>query len=57
MAQWIADSTDTPTFTIFACNPKHSAKQRYVVKGKLVNSEKAYSSAPVPNDGRSAHAP
>ena len=36
---WIADPTSTPTFTIFGCHPKHSAKQRYVVKGKLVKSE------------------
>ena len=38
---WIADPTDTPTMTIFGCHPKHSAKQRYVVKGKLVKSERA----------------
>lgn len=37
---WIADPTDTPTMTIFGCHPKHSAKQRYVVKGKLVKSER-----------------
>jgi sortase A len=51
---WIADQTETPTMTIFGCHPKHSAKQRYVVKGKLVNSERAYSSTPPPNDGRTA---
>ena len=51
---WIADQTDTPTMTIFGCHPKHSAKQRYVVKGKLINSERAYSSTPPPNDGRTA---
>lgn len=38
---WIANPTDTPTMTIFGCHPKHSAQQRYVVKGKLVQSEKA----------------
>jgi LPXTG-site transpeptidase (sortase) family protein len=51
---WIADQTDTPTMTIFGCHPKHSAKQRYVVKGKLVNSERAYSSSPPPDDGKTA---
>ena len=51
---WIAEQTDTPTMTIFGCHPKHSAKQRYVVKGKLVKSERAYSSTPPPNDGRTA---
>lgn len=51
---WIADQTDTPTMTIFGCHPKHSAKQRYVVKGKLIQSERAYSSTPPANDGKSA---
>jgi sortase A len=51
---WIAEPTDTPTMTIFGCHPKHSAKQRYVVKGKLINSERAYSSTPPPNDGKTA---
>jgi sortase A len=37
-ATWIADQTPTPTITIFACHPKHSAKQRYVVRGKLISS-------------------
>ena len=32
----ITDPTPTPTITLFACNPKHSAAQRIVVKGKLV---------------------
>ena len=30
--------TRTPTITLFACNPKHSAAQRIVVKGKLIKS-------------------
>ncbi|MEY2473267.1 MAG: sortase [Actinomycetota bacterium] len=51
---WIADQSDSPTMTIFGCHPKHSAKQRYVVKGKLVSSERAYSSPPTPNDGKTA---
>ncbi len=34
----ITDPTRTPTITLFACNPKHSAAQRIVVKGKLVSS-------------------
>ena len=33
---WITDPTRKPTITLFACNPKHSAAQRIVVKGKLV---------------------
>lgn len=47
---WIADPTDTPTMTIFGCHPKHSARQRYVVKGKLVNTEKR-SANPNASDG------
>jgi len=35
----ITDPTPTPTITLFACNPKHSAAQRIVVKGKLVSSK------------------
>ena len=38
--------TRTPTITLFACNPKHSAAQRIVVKGKLVSSPSRKSSAP-----------
>ncbi len=30
--------TATPTMTLFACHPKHSAAERIVVKGKLVSS-------------------
>jgi sortase A len=35
----ITDATRQPTITLFACNPKHSAAQRIVVKGKLVSSQ------------------
>ena len=35
---WITNPTAEPTVTLFACHPKHSAKQRYVVRGKLINS-------------------
>ena len=35
---WIANPTPTPTVTIFGCHPKHSALQRYVVRGKLVSA-------------------
>jgi sortase A len=35
---WIANPTAAPTVTIFGCHPKHSAKQRYVVRGKLISS-------------------
>lgn len=34
---WITNPTPEPTVTLFACHPKGSAKQRYVVKGKLVS--------------------
>ena len=30
--------TRSPTMTLFACHPKHSAAERIVVKGKLVSS-------------------
>lgn len=36
----ITDPTRRPTMTLFACNPKHSATQRIVVKGKLVSSKR-----------------
>ncbi len=42
---WIADPTDTPTMTIFGCHPKNSAKQRYVVKGTLVKTERVANSS------------
>ena len=32
----VIDPTPTPTITLIACHPKHSAAQRIVVKGKLV---------------------
>jgi sortase A len=35
---WIANPTPDATVTIFGCHPKHSATQRYVVRGKLVSS-------------------
>lgn len=35
-ATWIADPTPDATVTLFACHPKRSAKQRYVVRGTLV---------------------
>lgn len=35
---WVVDQTDTPTFTLVACHPKGSARQRIVVKGDLVAS-------------------
>ncbi len=33
---WISQPTTDATVTLFACHPKHSARQRYVVRGKLV---------------------
>lgn len=38
---WIAEPTETPTFTLFACHPKGSERQRYVVKGDLEHAEPA----------------
>ena len=35
----IITPTRRPTITLFACNPKHSAAQRIVVKGKLIGSD------------------
>jgi sortase A len=35
-ATWIVNPTPEPTVTIFGCHPKHSANQRYVVRGKLI---------------------
>jgi hypothetical protein len=40
--------------TIFGCHPKHSAKQRYVVKGRLVGSERATTSNNASSDGKTA---
>src|SRR4029077_19098413 len=33
---WVTDPTRSPTVTLIACHPKHSAAQRIVVKGILV---------------------
>ncbi len=38
----------TPTITLFACHPKHSAAQRIVAKGKLVSSKLKPGGKPVP---------
>jgi sortase A len=35
---WVVDPTEQPTMTLIACHPKHSARQRIVVKGALVRS-------------------
>lgn len=35
-ATWIAQPTPEASVTLFACHPKRSAKQRYVVRGKLI---------------------
>jgi sortase A len=35
---WIANPTPDATVTLFGCHPKHSALQRYVVRGKLIAS-------------------
>jgi sortase A len=33
---WVVEQTETPTFTLVACHPKGSARERIVVKGDLV---------------------
>ncbi|MDP8958844.1 MAG: class E sortase [Actinomycetota bacterium] len=35
---WIADPTEQPTLTMFACHPKGSARQRIVVRAELVRA-------------------
>lgn len=40
--------TKTPTITLFACHPKHSAAQRIVAKGKLISSKLIPGGKPVP---------
>lgn len=45
----IVDQTEDATFTIFACHPKGSARQRYVVQGVLVAAARTASpSSPPP---------
>lgn len=34
---WIVDQSDEYIVTFFACHPRHSAKQRYVVRAKLID--------------------
>jgi sortase A len=34
---WVTDPTRTPTVTLIACHPKHSAAERIVVKGTLIH--------------------
>lgn len=45
---WIANPTPGSTFTIFACHPKGSARQRYVVKGRLLTGSGAPGGATPP---------
>jgi sortase A len=47
----ITTPTRRPTITLFACNPKHSAAQRIVVKGTLISSK------PNPNSNQKPGAP
>jgi sortase A len=35
---WVVDQTTTPEVTLIACHPKHSARQRIVVKGDFVTA-------------------
>ena len=39
-AVWITNPTRSPTITLFACHPKHSAAHRIVIKGSLVRAVK-----------------
>lgn len=36
---WVVDQHENAEVTLIACHPKHSAQQRIVVKGDLVNSQ------------------
>jgi len=38
---YVTDPTPTPTVTLIACHPKHSAAQRIVVKGTLISDTAA----------------
>lgn len=40
-ATWIANPTPDATMTLFACHPKGSARQRYVINGRLVGGPTA----------------
>lgn len=35
---WITNATSSSIVTFFGCHPPHSAKQRYVVRAKLVST-------------------
>lgn len=43
---WVVKPTPGATFTIIACHPKGSARQRYVVKGALVSGASAAPTQP-----------
>jgi len=42
---WVVDQTEEPTMTILGCHPKHSARQRFVVRGVLVRTAPTMASA------------
>lgn len=44
---WIVGQTEKPTMTIFGCHPKHSARQRFVVKGELVHTAPSMASVAI----------
>ncbi|MCZ7534912.1 MAG: class E sortase [Acidimicrobiia bacterium] len=44
---WVVDQTEVPTMTILGCHPKHSARQRIVVKGDLVRSTPSMASVAI----------
>ena len=47
---WVVDQHENAEVTLIACHPKHSARQRIVVKGDLVNSQLSASAASAVND-------
>jgi sortase A len=51
---WIVDQTEHATFTIFACHPKGSARQRYVAKGELVPPPATTTTTAPPAEERSS---
>jgi len=44
----VVNNTPDATFTLIACHPKGSARQRIVVKGNLVSAPAAAAAAPAP---------
>jgi sortase A len=47
---WIAQRTTEPSVTFFGCHPKHSARYRYVVRGRLISGPPRAQSQPPPSE-------